>query len=100
MMKKFFLVLLVLFFVGCSYAGKEPWHNYLHVPRTWLMDPHFAEYKKAREALELEHINGSCTYAVYQEKMKKLNEKYEREVQAREKSLDLFNENQQGISGQ
>ncbi len=89
-MKKFLMLFLVLFLIGCSYAGKEPWHNYLHVPRTWLMDPHFAEYKQARDALELEHIRGGCTYAEYKEKIQQLNKKYEQEVKKREETLSFF----------
>lgn len=89
-MKKVLILFLVAFITGCSYAGKEPWHNYLHVPRTWLLDPHFAEYKQLRESLEIEHIKGSCTYAEYKEKMEQLNKKYQKEVNKREETLSFF----------
>lgn len=89
-MKKMLPIVITLFVAGCSYAGSEPWHNYLHVPRAWLMDPHYAEYRQSRERLEWEHINGNCTYAEYKEKMKDLNLKYQEEVNKREEALSLF----------
>ncbi|MCB9719722.1 MAG: hypothetical protein H6756_02515 [Candidatus Omnitrophica bacterium] len=89
-MKKLILILSILFIAGCSYAGREPWHNYLHVPRAWLMDPHFSEYKQAREQLELEHIKGKCSYVEYKEKMQQLNMKYQEEVNKREETLSFF----------
>ena len=73
-MKKYFLILIVLFFIGC---------NYLDNPETLLKDPHYSGYKEKSDALEHEYLQGKIAYPQYLERKKQLDDDYAKEVQDR-----------------
>jgi len=83
MMKKSIFLILPLVLLGCSYEGK-PIGDYLSEPRSIIKDPHFAEYKEHRDALESQHLNKDITYVEYIEKMDELENKYQKEIQERD----------------
>ena len=82
-MKKIFMFLMLICLVGCT----EKIRSYVDEPQTLLRDPHFAEYNNNAKALERSYLDGKITYAVYLEKKKELDEKYEKEVKEREAGM-------------
>ena len=78
MIKKSLLLFCVLALAGCSYG-----QNYLENPETLIRDPHFADYKDKRDNLERQYLRKEITYVEYIEGKDRLDEKYDREVQAR-----------------
>ena len=82
MTTKALLVLCVLAFLGCSYG-----QNYLENPEMLLEDPHFANYKQDRDALELQYLHKEITYAEYIEQRNQLDETYDKEVQQRNQKI-------------
>lgn len=72
MMKNYFLLLVILFFAGCTY---------LENPEKLLKDPNYTTYKEKNEALEHEYLQEKITYPQYLERKKQLEEDYAREAQ-------------------
>jgi len=81
-MKKAILLISAVVLIGCTYEG-EKLSTYLQHPRTFIKDPHFANYKDKRDDLESQYLKKELTYAEYVEKMDELDETYSKEVQER-----------------
>lgn len=79
-MKKAVLLCFVALLIGCSYAGEKKLDEYLSDPKTWVKDPHFANYKEQRDVLESEYLQKNISYAEYLERRTSLDERYAREV--------------------
>ena len=77
-MKKSFVLACLVMFCGCSYG-----QNYLKNPESFIRDPHFAEYKKNRDALESSYLKKELTYAEYIKQKDRVDDKYSKEVQER-----------------
>ncbi len=82
-MKKAVLLFFVALLAGCSYAGQKKLDEYLSDPKTWVKDPHFANYKEQRDALESEYLQKNISYAEYIERRTALDERYAKEVSER-----------------
>ena len=87
MQKKMILLCLVCVLAGCTYAGERDLEDYVNDPKTWITDPHFANYEKDRDALERQYLQRDISYAEYLEKQKALDEKYAQEVQERNEKI-------------
>lgn len=82
MSKKVFLLCCLLTLFGCTYG-----QNYLESPETFLEDPHFANYKEKRDALELQYLHKEITYAEYVKERDQLDATYDKEVQQRNEKI-------------
>ena len=78
MIKKGILLVCALAVFGCSYG-----QNYLKNPETFIRDPHFTEYKKDRDNLELQYLHKEINYAQYIEQKDRLDATYDRQVKER-----------------
>lgn len=87
MIKKLCLCLCVLSLVGCAYEGRKL-SDYLENPRSFIRDPHFADYKAKRDAVELQFLNKEITYAQYIEQMDELDNQYTKEINERNEKLN------------
>lgn len=76
-------VFLLSMVLGCTYAGQQELKEYWYDPKTWIKDPHFANYKQKRDELEEQYLQKNITYAEYLEKRTGLDEEYAREVEER-----------------
>ncbi len=85
-MKKIIILILAVILTGCAYEGKRL-GEYFGDPRSFIKDPHFAEYKEKRNVLENQYLQKSISYAEYMEQMNKLDENYAREVQERDRKI-------------
>lgn len=85
-MKNFLLILLIFSCVGCTNMSKEgiKFREYLKQPRMFIKDPHFAAYKEKRDSIESMYLNKEIDYVEYTTKMDELDEKYIKEVEARD----------------
>ncbi len=85
-MKKLFLVVLCLSAVGCADMSKEgiKFREYFMQPRNFINDPHFADYKAKRDAIESMYLSKEIDYVEYTRRMEDLENKYTAEVQARD----------------
>lgn len=90
-MKSLFLLLSIVFIVGCSY-GQEKLETYLEEPEYFIKDPHFADYQQTLDELEKEYLDKKITYAEYMERRQALDEKYEKEVQERTEVIENINQ--------
>ena len=86
-MKKFIAFLALLICVGCSYEGRT-FGDYFDEPGSILRDPHFAKYQEKRDMVESQYLNKKITYAEYKEKLKEIDEKYDREIGERRQIID------------
>ena len=87
MFKKMLLLFLASALVGCTYAGERTLEDYLHDPKTWVQDPHFADYKEKRDELESQYLQKKISYAQYLEQRTALDDKYAQEVQERNEKI-------------
>lgn len=87
MNKKMILLLWVLAAAGCTYAGERNIEDYLHDPKTWVNDPHFANYQEKRDALESRYLQKEISYAEYLEQRTALDDQYAQEVQERSEKI-------------
>jgi len=71
------VLLLVLFFAGCSSSPTEDL-------KTLISDPHYGQYQQKLDDLEHQQLSGTISYAEYLERKKQLDEDYTKEVQDRE----------------
>lgn len=78
MIKKVLLFICALALAGCTYG-----QDYLDDPRSFIRDPHFAEYKEERDELELQYLRKEITYVEYVKEKDELDETYEKEIQER-----------------
>ena len=85
-MKKIFLVIISLVFLGCTYEGNTL-SDYLSDPRSIIRDPHFGEYQESRDELERQYLKKEISYAEYVEKMDELDKQYTKEVEQRNEIL-------------
>ncbi len=86
MVKKLLLLFVAIALIGCAYEGQEL-KTYIKNPRWFIKDPHFANYKDKRNALESSYLNKELTYAEYVEEMNGLDETYAKEVQERDAKI-------------
>ena len=90
MTKKLLLLICVTSFVGlvsgCVYEGRKL-SDYMENPRSFIRDPHFADYKNKRDALESRYLNKEIDYAQYTERMDKLDNQYTKEINERNAKL-------------
>ncbi len=86
-MKKYAVVLLGLLLVGCSYEGRNL-ESYVYDPASIIQDPHFADYKEKRDALESQYLRKELSYADYKKQVEELDNKYNKEVQTRETKME------------
>ncbi|MFT5169434.1 MAG: hypothetical protein ACI9F2_000065 [Lysobacterales bacterium] len=84
-MKNVLLALIVFSLVGCSGMSKEgvKFREYLKHPRMLIKDPHFAEYKEKRDAIESMYLNKGIDYVEYTNQMEELDGRYVQEVEER-----------------
>lgn len=82
MLKNGIFLFSIFILFGCTYEGNNL-KNYFSDPRTLIKDPHFADYKEKRDALESQYLSKEIEYADYVAKMNKLDETYAKEVKER-----------------
>ena len=82
-MKKIILFLMFTALVGCA----DTIRSYVEEPQTILRDPHYAQYQEDAKTLERSYLDGQITYAVYLERKKQLDDKYNKEVMERESMI-------------
>jgi len=84
MMKKSFLLIPLLIFLGCSYLqGDYDIEN----PQSFFKDPHYLAYKDKRDALESLYLKKEISYSAYIEQRDALDSKYDQEVIVRENKI-------------
>lgn len=85
-MKKSIFLILAVICAGCSGMAKDgvKFSEYFKQPRNFINDPHFAEYKEKRDAVESMYLNKEIDYVEYTNQMDELESKYTAEVQARD----------------
>lgn len=86
-MKNYLIIISFLVLAGCSYEG-EKISTYLKKPETFIKDPHYKKYKESLADAETLYIQKEITFAEYNKQKKAINEKYEAEIQARQKSIE------------
>ncbi len=86
-MKKLVALLMLVLCAGCSYEGKT-FEDYMHDPGAIIKDPHYSSYKEKRDALESQYLNKKITYPEYIEKVKALDNKYNQEVDKRNRIIE------------
>lgn len=87
MNKKMMALCLIGVLAGCTYAGERTLGEYMHDPKTWIKDPHFANYKEKRDQLESQYLQKEISYSEYLEQRTALDDQYAREVREREKII-------------
>ena len=86
MIKKLLLCVCVVSLVGCVYEGRKL-SDYIENPRSFIRDPHFADYKEKRDAVESQYLSKEITYAQYVEQMRVLDDQYTKEINERNEKL-------------
>ena len=87
MVKKLSLLLIAgLSLWGCAYEGRTL-VDFIEDPRAIIKDPHFADYKEKRDALESHYLHKEIDYAQYVEQMDALDQQYTKEVKERDESM-------------
>ena len=86
-MKKLIVFLTVLLCAGCSYQGRT-FGEYFDDPGSIIKDPHYTNYQEKRDMLESQYLNKKITYPEYVEKVKALDENYNREVEERTRIIE------------
>lgn len=87
MRQRIVLLFLLSAVLGCTYAGERTLEDYLSDPKTWVQDPHFANYKEKRDELESQYLQKKISYAQYLEQRTALDDKYAQEVQERNEKI-------------
>lgn len=86
-MKKSIAFLALLLCIGCSYEGKT-FGDYFDDPGSIIKDPHYGSYQDKRDMLESQYLNKKITYAEYVERLKAIDDNYDREVNERTQIID------------
>ena len=73
-MKRAFLIVFIFFCVGCE----------TEQIKSWVADPHYAQYQQKLDTLEQSYLHKEITYAQYLEQKKVIENTYSKEVQERE----------------
>jgi hypothetical protein len=87
MMRKFVFVMMFFMCVGCAFESNE-FRDFINNSKILLQDPHYAQYKEKRDALEKQYLQKKITYAEYIEKRDRLDLNYAKEVQERTKIIE------------
>lgn len=85
-MKTLLCAICLVAVAGCSYSGRTL-QSYFEDPRSFIKDPHFAQYQEKRDTLERKYLNDEISYAEYSLSMDELDETYAGEVQERNSKL-------------
>lgn len=75
-MKRMFILVLICLLCGCSYESGRL--------KTWVSDPHFAQYQKNLDNLEQSYLQGKLTYPEYLKQKQEIEDTYAKEVKERE----------------
>lgn len=78
-MRKILIICGLLFLAGCAMYGEDI--------KKVMTDPVYADYISQKEAVEGQYLAGSVTYAVYLERLRELDNEYEKHVKERDRKL-------------
>lgn len=79
-MRKWLLLFLVIIFSGCNSSPTQQL-------KTFISDPHYAQYQEKLDDLERQQLSGAISYAEYLERKRQLDQDYTKEVQKREQII-------------
>ncbi len=86
-MKKYLIIISFLVLSGCSYEG-EKISTYLKKPETFIKDPHYKKYKESLADVESLYLQKEINFSEYSKQKKSIDEKYESEIQSRQRSIE------------
>ncbi len=86
-MKKYLIIISFLVLSGCSYEG-EKISTYLKKPETFIKDPHYKKYKESLADAESLYLQKEINFSEYSKQKKSIDEKYESEIQSRQRSIE------------